>query len=110
MRVSILAGVGSRLPARKVTNEAVAAEIGKLTEWLYTRSAIRSRHVVEAGVTTGNIEHVGNTSAVSFPVLLDHAHQARDLAPGQRVLLTALGGGRAWGATTLVWPRLDRPT
>ncbi|WP_274918000.1 beta-ketoacyl-ACP synthase III [Streptomyces sp. WZ-12] len=57
-----------------------------------------------------NIEHVGNTSAASLPVLLDHAHQAGDLAPGQRVLLTAFGGGLAWGATTLVWPRLERPT
>ena len=57
-----------------------------------------------------NIEDVGNTSAASVPLLLDHAHRDGGLAPGQRVLLTAFGGGLAWGATTLVWPRLDRPT
>ncbi|MEU8924530.1 beta-ketoacyl-ACP synthase 3 [Kitasatospora sp. NPDC048545] len=56
-----------------------------------------------------NIEQVGNTSAASIPVLLDHAHRAGDLAPGHRVLLTAFGGGLTWGATTLVWPRLTHP-
>ncbi|MEU6539781.1 beta-ketoacyl-ACP synthase 3 [Streptomyces sp. NPDC047000] len=53
-----------------------------------------------------NIEQVGNTSAASIPVLLDHAAGSGDLEPGHRVLLTAFGGGLAWGATTLVWPHL----
>lgn len=53
-----------------------------------------------------NIEQVGNTSAASVPVLLDHAARAGNLEPGHRVLLTAFGGGLAWGATTLVWPHL----
>ncbi|WP_030691097.1 beta-ketoacyl-ACP synthase III [Streptomyces globisporus] len=55
-----------------------------------------------------NIEQVGNTSAASIPILLDHADRAGDLKPGHRVLLTAFGGGLTWGATTLVWPRLER--
>ncbi|MGQ4381371.1 beta-ketoacyl-ACP synthase 3 [Streptomyces sp. SAS_267] len=65
----------------------------------------------QLGVTTdcalSNIEQVGNTSAASIPILLDHADRAGDLKPGHRALLTAFGGGLTWGATTLVWPHLE---
>ncbi|MEU9556371.1 beta-ketoacyl-ACP synthase 3 [Streptomyces fumanus] len=53
-----------------------------------------------------NIEHVGNTSAASVPLLLDHAVRDGALAPGQRVAVAAFGAGLTWGATTLVWPDL----
>jgi 3-oxoacyl-[acyl-carrier-protein] synthase-3 len=53
-----------------------------------------------------NIEHVGNTGAASIPVLLCQAAAEGTLRPGHRVLLTAFGGGLAWGATTLVWPEV----
>ncbi|MBW3602506.1 MAG: ketoacyl-ACP synthase III [Actinobacteria bacterium] len=49
-----------------------------------------------------NVDRYGNTSAASIPLALADAQ----LAPGQRVLLTAFGGGFTWGATTLTWPRL----
>lgn len=64
---------------------------------------------IAAACALSNIEHVGNTSAASIPILLDHASRSGELEPGHRVLLTAFGGGLTWGATTLVWPRLDRP-
>ncbi|MFD8934655.1 beta-ketoacyl-ACP synthase III [Streptomyces sp. NPDC059578] len=54
-----------------------------------------------------NIEHVGNTAAASVPILLAEATARGHLAPGHRVLLTAFGGGLTWGATTVVWPKLD---
>ncbi|MCY0940132.1 beta-ketoacyl-ACP synthase III [Streptomyces antarcticus] len=54
-----------------------------------------------------NIEHVGNTAAASVPVLLAEATTRGHLAPGHRVLLTAFGGGLTWGATTVVWPKLE---
>ncbi|MGK5628734.1 beta-ketoacyl-ACP synthase III [Streptomyces sp. URMC 123] len=53
-----------------------------------------------------NIEHVGNTSAASIPVLLDQAQGAGDLKAGHRVLLPAFGAGLAWAAVTLEWPHL----
>lgn len=53
-----------------------------------------------------NIERVGNTGAASIPLLLAQAVGERRLAAGHRVLLTAFGGGLAWGATTLVWPEV----
>ncbi|MFD7669479.1 beta-ketoacyl-ACP synthase III [Streptomyces anulatus] len=62
----------------------------------------------ELGITAArqlsNIEHVGNTGAASIPVLLAQSVSEGALLPGHRVLLTAFGGGLAWGATTVVWP------
>ncbi|MFJ2874595.1 beta-ketoacyl-ACP synthase III [Streptomyces sp. NPDC087298] len=51
-----------------------------------------------------NIEYVGNTGAASVPLLLAHSAAEGFLLPGHRVLLTAFGGGLAWGASTVVWP------
>ncbi|WP_202511475.1 beta-ketoacyl-ACP synthase 3 [Streptomyces sp. SID3343] len=70
---------------------------------------LTDRLSIEADRALSNIEQVGNTSAASIPILLDHACCAGDLKPGHRVLLTAFGGGLTWGATTLVWPHLARP-
>lgn len=51
-----------------------------------------------------NIEHVGNTSAASLPLLLSDAASAGQLRPGDRLLLAAFGAGVVWGATSLTWP------
>ncbi|MCX4911605.1 beta-ketoacyl-ACP synthase III [Streptomyces sp. NBC_00878] len=55
-----------------------------------------------------NIAEVGNTAAASIPLALDQAHADGRLRPGQRILLTAFGGGLTWGSTVLTWPQLDR--
>ncbi|MEU2066697.1 beta-ketoacyl-ACP synthase III [Streptomyces anulatus] len=59
---------------------------------------------IPAARQLSNIEHVGNTGAASIPVLLAQSVSEGALLPGHRVLLTAFGGGLAWGATTVVWP------
>lgn len=56
----------------------------------------------------GNIAEVGNTAAASIPLALDHAHSAGVLAAGDRILLTAFGGGLTWGSAVLTWPEIDR--
>ncbi|MFD3381955.1 MULTISPECIES: beta-ketoacyl-ACP synthase III [unclassified Streptomyces] len=53
-----------------------------------------------------NIQHVGNTSAASIPLLLAQACADRRITAGHRLLLTAFGAGLTWGATTLTWPDL----
>lgn len=55
-----------------------------------------------------NIAAVGNTAAASVPLALDQAHSGGAIEPGDRVLLTAFGGGLTWGSTVLTWPRMDR--
>jgi 3-oxoacyl-[acyl-carrier-protein] synthase-3 len=54
-----------------------------------------------------NIQHVGNTAGASVPVLLAQEAAGGLLGPGDRVLLTAFGGGLSWGAVTLMWPELE---
>jgi 3-oxoacyl-[acyl-carrier-protein] synthase-3 len=56
----------------------------------------------------GNIDEVGNTAAASIPLAMDHAHAAGTLRPGDRIVLTAFGGGLTWGSTVLTWPDIDR--
>ncbi|MDT3397677.1 beta-ketoacyl-ACP synthase III [Streptomyces sp. B1866] len=51
-----------------------------------------------------NIAEVGNTAAASIPLALDHACAAGALRSGDRVLLTAFGGGFTWGSSVLTWP------
>jgi 3-oxoacyl-[acyl-carrier-protein] synthase-3 len=43
MRAAAVLSVGASLPARSVTNDDVAARIGKTDEWIYTRTGIRER-------------------------------------------------------------------
>jgi 3-oxoacyl-[acyl-carrier-protein] synthase-3 len=50
-----------------------------------------------------SIENLGNTSAASIPLALDHARRAGELRPGARVLIAAFGAGLSWGATTVTW-------
>jgi 3-oxoacyl-[acyl-carrier-protein] synthase-3 len=53
-----------------------------------------------------NIAEVGNTAAASIPLALADAHGAGTLRAGDRVLLTAFGGGLTWGSAILTWPDL----
>jgi 3-oxoacyl-[acyl-carrier-protein] synthase-3 len=54
-----------------------------------------------------NLEHVGNTVAASIPLALADAHDAGRLAVGQRVLMTSIGAGLAWGSAAFTWPELE---
>jgi 3-oxoacyl-[acyl-carrier-protein] synthase-3 len=51
-----------------------------------------------------NVDKYGNTAAASIPLALDDAASAGLFKPGDRVVLTAFGGGASWGAVTLEWP------
>jgi dodecanoy-ACP synthase len=51
-----------------------------------------------------NIAQVGNTAAASIPIALADAASSGQMQPGQHVLLTAFGGGLAWGSCYLTWP------
>jgi 3-oxoacyl-[acyl-carrier-protein] synthase-3 len=50
-----------------------------------------------------NIERYGNTSSASVPIALDEAARAGKFKEGDRVLLTALGAGFAYGSAYLRW-------
>jgi 3-oxoacyl-[acyl-carrier-protein] synthase-3 len=50
-----------------------------------------------------NIQHTGNTSAATVPVLLDEVNREGRLKPGDRILCAAFGAGLTWGAAALEW-------
>ncbi|WP_319681108.1 beta-ketoacyl-ACP synthase 3 [Streptomyces sp. AK02-01A] len=55
-----------------------------------------------------NVDRVANTSGASIPLALVDAMASGSLKAGDKVLLTAFGGGVTWAAATLIWP--DLPT
>lgn len=59
---------------------------------------------ISADKASNNIERVGNTVAASIPIALSDAHQETSgLKSGDRLLLTAFGGGLTWGACIVMW-------
>lgn len=61
---------------------------------------------IEPDRVYSNIASVGNTVAASIPLALADAASAGRLRAGDRVLLSAFGGGATWGAAALTWPDL----
>ncbi|MGW5053086.1 beta-ketoacyl-ACP synthase III [Actinokineospora sp. NPDC004072] len=68
--------------------------------------AVGERLGLRDAQTVSNVDHMGNTAAASIGVLLAEASLDGALHAGDRLLLTAFGGGLTWGATTFVWPTL----
>jgi 3-oxoacyl-[acyl-carrier-protein] synthase-3 len=54
-RRSIVAGLGSALPRRRVTNDELAATVDTSDEWIVERTGIRSRYIASDGETTGSL-------------------------------------------------------
>jgi 3-oxoacyl-[acyl-carrier-protein] synthase-3 len=50
-----------------------------------------------------NIDRYGNTSSASIPLCLVEAREAGRLAPGTRVLMSAVGAGFTWGSAYMTW-------
>lgn len=50
-----------------------------------------------------NLERYGNTSAASIPLALDELVRGGNVKEGDLLLLTAFGGGFAWGAALVRW-------
>ncbi len=48
-----------------------------------------------------NIDRYGNTSSASIPIALDEVRRNEMVPPGGTVLMTAFGGGLAWGSAVL---------
>jgi 3-oxoacyl-[acyl-carrier-protein] synthase III len=54
-RRSVIAGVGSALPKREVTNEELAKSVDTTDEWIVERTGIRSRYIASDGETTASL-------------------------------------------------------
>jgi 3-oxoacyl-[acyl-carrier-protein] synthase-3 len=52
---SVVLGVGSALPQRKVTNDELAQQVDTSDQWIVERTGIRSRYVASDGETTATL-------------------------------------------------------
>lgn len=50
-----------------------------------------------------NMEHYGNTSGASIPILLDECNRKQMFEPGDKIVLAGFGAGLTWGAILLEW-------
>jgi 3-oxoacyl-[acyl-carrier-protein] synthase III len=64
--------------------------------------AVASRLGVERDRVFVNIDRYGNTSSASIPIALDEARRQGRVGDGSTILMTAFGGGLAWGASVVV--------
>jgi 3-oxoacyl-[acyl-carrier-protein] synthase-3 len=55
MRRSVVLGVGSALPKRRVTNEELAQSVDTSDEWIVGRTGIRNRYIAGEGETTASL-------------------------------------------------------
>jgi 3-oxoacyl-[acyl-carrier-protein] synthase-3 len=84
-----------------------------MVDWLVCHQAnqrilnsVAARLGIPAGRCLINIDQVGNTAAASIPLALAHGVECQALRPGDRVALTAFGGGLTWGSALLRWPEI----
>ena len=54
-RRSVIAGVGSALPKRQVSNEELSQTVDTTDEWIVERTGIRNRYIASEGETTGTL-------------------------------------------------------
>ena len=96
----------------EATADAVAAaglEFGDIDLFVYHQANARILTAVgeRLGLDTDRVVEcicdLGNTSAATLPLALDHSFQAGQLRDGDRVLVAAFGAGFVWGATVLEW-------
>lgn len=52
---AVVAGLGSYLPARVVTNDELAARVDTSDEWIVQRTGIQQRHLAAEGETTSQL-------------------------------------------------------
>lgn len=50
-----------------------------------------------------NLDHYGNTSSASIPIILDELNRNNLLEPGDKIVLSGFGGGLTWGAVLIEW-------
>ena len=81
---SVVLGVGSALPKRKVTNAELSESVDTTDQWIVDRTGIRSRYVAADG---------------TFQVIVD-LQESKDNVPdflvNRRTLFVGSGNGRAF--------------
>jgi len=102
-RGAAILSVGAELPRRRVSNDEVAAQIGKTDEWIYTRTGIRERRHAEPDESlTGIAAAAGREALERAGIAVD----ALDLV----VVATLTGDERMPNAAAMLARALGAPT
>ena len=64
MTYARIAGTGSALPERVITNAELAARVDTSDEWIAERTGIRQRHIAAEGQTTGDLAFAAAQAAL----------------------------------------------
>jgi 3-oxoacyl-[acyl-carrier-protein] synthase-3 len=65
IRRTVLLGTGSALPARKVSNVDLAAQVDTSDEWITERTGIRNRYIAGEGETTASLATAAARAALT---------------------------------------------
>jgi len=65
MTYARIAGTGSALPERVITNAELAARVETSDEWIAERTGIRQRHIAAEGQTTGDLAFAAAQAALA---------------------------------------------
>ena len=63
-RRSVIAGVGSALPKRAVSNAELATQVDTTDEWITERTGIRNRYIADGTETTATLAHAAALKAL----------------------------------------------
>lgn len=88
------------LQAAQITAEDVDCFVFHQANRRILDAAIRRCHLPPEKCAH-NIEHYGNTSAASIPLLLSELCRQGILSPGKRALCVGFGGGLTWGGALI---------
>jgi 3-oxoacyl-[acyl-carrier-protein] synthase-3 len=100
MRSAVIAGAGSYLPPKLVTNDDLAARLDTSDEWIRTRTGMSVRHVVEPGDATSDLAVEAGGRAIASAggggadaVILATTTPDRQVPPTAPQIATRLGLG-----------------
>lgn len=65
--------------------------------------SVAKRLKVDDGKFPISLDHCGNISAASVPILLDECNKKGILERGKKIVLSGFGGGLTWGTAVLEW-------
>jgi 3-oxoacyl-[acyl-carrier-protein] synthase III len=89
-RAAVICGLGAWVPPRVVTNAMLAQTLDTSDEWIRARTGIRQRHVIDPGMTTGDlaVEAAGRALKSAGRSRVDHVILATT-TPDRRCPATA---------------------
>ncbi|MBW3041197.1 beta-ketoacyl-ACP synthase III [Prochlorococcus marinus] len=65
--------------------------------------AVASRFLIPSDKVLSNLEHYGNTSAATIPLMLDEAVRDERIKSGDLIACSGFGAGLSWGAALFYW-------